>query len=337
MTNNFDLMLNASKSDKLVDKLLGMWLGHALGDALGYPHEFNSKLPFTGKLQYQPIHHIRYQPNRIGVVGQVSDDSEMTLALLYSLVESKGYNVNNVISSYQKWCNSGTHGIGTNTRLLFHGVNTIKGYQNRANKVFAEAQAKGGISQSNGSLMRASALIAFSNDAIIQDCCLTNPNQVNIEASLSYITLLKLLINNTNLQDILVQVRSSLTSDILIKSFDDIIINNKNNNYQINRGWVVHAWQLAIFAANQTNYHQFMLWLLTTYPKSDSDTIAAICGSIVGCKLGLTGLVCEPETMENIKILLNSNSTLGQIPRPIQYHPINYLNLVYNYIQLFIK
>lgn len=333
--NNFDLAVNTAKSDKLTDKLLGIFIGSSLGDALGAPHEFNSKLPFTGKLQYPAVHHIRFQPNKVGVVGQVTDDTEMTIALLHSLIQNGGYNTNQTILAYEQWCNSGAHDIGKNTRALFHGVNTVKGYQNRANKIFAEAQAKGGVSQSNGSLMRASALVAFNNDVIIQDCCLTNPNQVNIEASLTYITLLKFLLNNTNLQDILPQIQSALTSEVLIKAFNGIV-NNINGDYETNRGWVVHAWQLSIFAANQSNYYQFMLWLLTTYPKSDTDTVASICGGALGAKLGLTGLLAEPETAENIKILLSTDSNLAQLPRPVIYHPSNFINLVNNYIQLFI-
>lgn len=337
VVNNFDLIVDIAKNDNLINKLLGMWLGHSLGDALGYPHEFNPKLPFTGKLQYQPAHHIRFQPNKLGVIGQVSDDSEMTITLLHSLIHNQSYNITNVVLSYQQWANSsGSHGMGKNTRALFGGVNTFNGYQNRANKIFSEARAKDGISQSNGSLMRASALVAFSNDVIIQDCCLTNPNQVNIEASLTYITLLKLLINNVDIQQILAQIQQGLTNDILITKFNDII-NNKHGDYETNRGWVVHTWQLAIFAANQNNYHQFMLWLLNTYPRSDTDTVAAVCGSIMGSKLGLTGLLAELETAENIKILLNSDTTLGQLSRSIIYHPINYINLVNNYIQLFNK
>lgn len=115
------------------DRIKGMFYSAFLGDALGAPHEFycNRGVIYTGKLQYQAFYNTRYQGRRELVVGQVTDDSEMTITLLRGLLEDKGYQKEKMIERYVRWANSGLWMMGRNTRDLLKGVATVKGYQGR--------------------------------------------------------------------------------------------------------------------------------------------------------------------------------------------------------------
>lgn len=69
-----------------LDKLRGGILGLALGDCLGAPFEFRYSLSlnfYNGRLQYPTKLKSRYGPIQHTVVGQVTDDTTMSIALLY--------------------------------------------------------------------------------------------------------------------------------------------------------------------------------------------------------------------------------------------------------------
>jgi ADP-ribosylglycohydrolase len=117
--------METPENDTAYDRYLGMVVGHCLGDALGSPHEFVSK-EYSGKLEIPIQHHSRFQGLRTSTIGQVSDDTEMTITLLNRLVSDRGYNGNNVVLSYMKWANSKCPFLGRNTRDLFLGVKEIR-------------------------------------------------------------------------------------------------------------------------------------------------------------------------------------------------------------------
>jgi ADP-ribosyl-[dinitrogen reductase] hydrolase len=173
-----------------IDRIQGMFIGAFLGDALGAPHEFkvNANVPYTGFLEHQPFHISKYQGIRKLAVGQCTDDIEMTLTLLRAIIRDRDYVRENVLKDYLTWANSGGWMLGKNTRALFKGIKTIKGYNNRI--------VKNNTSQSNGAMMRCSPLALLStNDCIIEDCYLTNPNKINLDCNMIYITALRLAIH----------------------------------------------------------------------------------------------------------------------------------------------
>lgn len=74
--------------NKYQDRVAGMLMGVALGDALGAPHEFKNSLSlnkYTGILEHASKITSRWQGVRSMVVGQVTDDTEMTLTLAQSI------------------------------------------------------------------------------------------------------------------------------------------------------------------------------------------------------------------------------------------------------------
>ena len=102
--------------------VLAMFYGGALGDALGVPFEFRHSRPLSdyhGKLEYRPMMKSR-QGTRYGVVGSVSDDTDMSIALARSIIQNGGvYSRSKAILQYIEWANSKPMGMGHNTRKLF--------------------------------------------------------------------------------------------------------------------------------------------------------------------------------------------------------------------------
>ena len=76
--------VNKVIKDKMKDKIAGCLMGCAVGDALGVPHEFrfHKKNVYTGLLYIVPEFHFQFS-HRKDVVGQYSDDTEMTLCTIH--------------------------------------------------------------------------------------------------------------------------------------------------------------------------------------------------------------------------------------------------------------
>jgi len=55
----------------------------------------------------------------------------MAIALADSLVTARGYDPSGAVAQYTAWANSRSPFMGKNTRALFHGIKTLKGYQTR--------------------------------------------------------------------------------------------------------------------------------------------------------------------------------------------------------------
>jgi hypothetical protein len=175
--------------------------GRCPGDALGTPHEFSRrctpKITYTGVINTEHTIAVRWQWATTEIApGAVSDDTQMTLALLESLIEHKmEYDPDRASLAYMGFANANTSGIGRNTRRLFKGVKTIRGYRARATKLRDELVK----CQSNGTLMRASPLALLEDFTL--DHVLSNPNDVNGDANRAYLTVLRALLRGASKKD----------------------------------------------------------------------------------------------------------------------------------------
>ncbi len=301
-----------------LDRVQGMLEGVAIGDALGGPHEFryNSKVPYTGKLEHPLRFMSRWTGTRMLVIGQVTDDTEMTLTLARSLLRNKGYNRNDVILSYERW--TSTSGlIGINTKKLFKGVKTINGYETRYRKIFFDKQAVYN-NQSNGTLMRCSPLALLDGyTAVIEDCKLTNPSKVNQDCSLLYITALRFALMGKSVNDIFNFVKTNVQTQE-VKAVIDQVDRNEIRDVRESKGWVLHSFYCAMYAITHfTQYDQAINWIIRL--GGDTDTNAAITGGLLGAKLGHNQLLQEPMTHYNLAVVINADTNLGGHPRLPEY------------------
>ena len=314
------------------DRVRGMLYGVALGDALGAPHEFRNSIPvtlYTGQLEYQPLVPSRFQGTRYGVIGQVTDDTEMTLSLANTLLVNKGFKREAVIQAYQNWANSKPFGMGKNTRRLFHGVKTLKGFNQRYQKALSEDLAE---TQSNGSLMRASPLALLVNPddinsfvPVLEDVRLSNPNPVNEEASLIYTMALALALRGADVDTILDTVTEAVAqmSPSVREAVEQVNQGFARNLNAIGKGWVVHGLYAALMSlryyqvAEEDPFKTALNQIIRL--GGDTDTNGAIAGGLLGAMTGYREM--EREEGDNLDLLIKAKYNEGDFPRPEEYHP----------------
>lgn len=297
---------------QFLDKIKGMVYGAALGDALGLPHEFHSRTtgPYTGTLQYT----LRRHPQRQKVwwdtyIGQISDDTEMTIATINSIIDNKGYDNNKVIESYMEWAGSpNSRFLGINTRKLFKGVKTIKGYKKRYNLLF-DTKEKIERSQSNGALMRAAVLSLFPDNVIIENCKITNPSSVSVEANIIYTRAIKYSLSGYTkdriYRKILKEITVPILKEYLLKAYngEDVNVDTKQ------KGWVVFGFYCAFYGLFQFDSYKEAIDEIIR-KGGDTDTNACIAGGLLGAFYGYSNLFDEER--ENIITMTEANYSIEE-------------------------
>lgn len=296
------------------DKVKGMFVGLFLGDALGVPYERRPIPKVSDKLIYPIRNFNRYlHVYKNSIVGQITDDSEMTLALLYSMVENKGYNKEATLFHYFDWAHlSKCPFLGKNTRKLLT-IKTIKGYEKRYKEVFSLPENE--WTQSNGCLMRCGSLFLSSDEDIITDCKLTNPHPINLECNLIYCHSLKRLYQGMESKKVyqMAVEESKLTREILV---------GKTLNYGENKGLAINAFQLAMKTLlDDRSYQEQINDIIFNNLSGDTDTNACIAGAMLGMRFGFNQLMLNPVTKFNWEIVLAADTNKGDYPRPDKYHP----------------
>lgn len=279
------------------NQIKGMMIGLALGDALGAPHEFKRNVEYTGKLYTGAQLKFQFQPLITFEIGQITDDTEMTLALSRQIIKDRKYIEDNVILAYMKWANSKIKGIGKNTSALFRGIKTLKGFRNRYEK------RKEIETQSNGSLMRCAPLALLNDDSYIDDCNLTNHNDFNLEIHKIYIKCLRNIFKNKKREENYNDIKTLATIPEVKKIFRDVY-DKIHRDLSINKGWIAHALYCFLWCLLYAeNYKQGIDWVIS-HKGSDTDTNACISGSVLGALFGYDTLIKDKDTKENIDILL---------------------------------
>ena len=298
------------------DKVRGMLWGVALGDALGAPHEFRvvSISNYTGVLEYPYTRLSRWQGRRVGVAGQITDDTEMMICLARSIINNDSYNRNDTLAMYMEWANTAPS-MGVNTRRLLQGVKTLKGYNARTRK-HEDAM---NYSQSNGCLMRCAPLVVRSLEDAVSDCRLTNPHEVCVESCKAYHYMTKSAMAGNSaakiIADLMKQVASPTVKDTLIST---------TRNVKLNSGWVLNGLWCAAHAIRgiekpDATFSTVMDSIIRL--EGDTDTNGAIAGGLLGARLGYTKMIEDKKTSANIEVIRNADYSKGNLNRPSYYHP----------------
>ena len=286
---------------------MGCLYGLSLGDALGAPFEFRNTKPrfeWDGLLKDEPFvirfrfSSLTFQP------GSVTDDTEMTLALLTSILNSPDgdYSSDDAIKEYMKWANLKNTPLGKNTRALFKGIKTVGGFRKRQAKVEMKS------AQSNGSLMRCAPLVLVKDwkNAGDQDTALTNDNPINKQCTDIYLQILRYLIfgDTINLQ----------CDSPVIKKAVMGALNGEVLDVSQNRGWVIHALYVALISVFRArSFEESMDYIATHFMKGDTDTIMSIAGGLIGALMGYDKMMQEERTRINIDKI---NRYFGRTERP---------------------
>lgn len=323
-----------------LDRLRGMFAGAFLGDARGAPHEFicNRKTIYTGKLEHVAFLHTQFQGKKELSIGQITDDSEMTLTLMRQLVQDKTYNRENVILAYLAWANSGVWMMGKNTRALLKGVKTIKGYQNRMDRIEDKESL-----QSNGAMMRCSPLALFDNykELLIQDASITNPSRVSFNCNLVYILALRLALLGYSPNKIYKRARKMANEPEVIQVFEDIdtLDSKEIRNVKINKGWCCNALWCTMYVCKyfdlfSCDYDECIRFIIKL--GGDTDTNACIAGALIGAMLGYKKMMNKKNVYNDFRLMCDRDSTTGPTLRPREYSLHDFKKLTKQLFSLFL-
>lgn len=101
-------------TEKILNKALGAYLGFACGDALGATVEFMS--PKQIQKRYG-VHRDMIGGGWLALeAGQVTDDTQMSLALGQAITDHQGWNIQAVADNFVAWLESGPPDIGNTCR-----------------------------------------------------------------------------------------------------------------------------------------------------------------------------------------------------------------------------
>jgi ADP-ribosylglycohydrolase len=298
-----------------------MFVAHALGDALGVPHEkFKSKrvYKYTGRLEFRSNSLPMFKSEnerKYFVIGQTSDDTEKTLNILRSIVKCKGYDRKDVIMAHLAWANHNTTScMGTNTKSLFKGVSTLKGYESRYTKMIIN----GDISLSNGCMMSISPISLFNNreEIVSVDCSITNPHPIAIDACRVYVESLRQGLKGRSKKYIL-EHALDLCKEVEVRKTIQDAINGVERDVVTNKGYILHALWITFYTFNKFDRYTDAMSYIINIDNSDTDTNAAIAGALFGAYLGYDKLYDEQG--DNINILLTCDTSKGDFERPSIY------------------
>ena len=302
------------------DRIKGMIVGGALGDALGAPHEFRtSSAVYTGRLEHEATFFNRFTRTTTRIqVGQITDDTEMMLIIARRLIEDGEYVMDNVLLDYMKWANhKTTFAMGRNTRNLFKGVKTLRGYENRVRK-FADPNC-----QSNGSLMRAGIFFLRPLEEALEDVRATNDNEVNLEVARIYHTLGSMALRGASKDELLDALEGDWLEEVTIAMEE--AIEGVERDIVKSKGWVLHGLYVALYSLFQFDDYKSAIDRFAGYLGSDTDTNACIAGWLLGAYYGYEHIVSSER--ENVNILLECTTSEGDYERPAEYR-LNDLNII---------
>lgn len=328
----------------MIDKIKGMIIGHALGDALGGPVEFPPFPHYTGILNVPIQRYTRNYGTQISSIGQITDDTEMTIALIRTI--EKGYTKEDAVIEYMNWANNKYDDsipgkspfMGDNTRKLFiigtKSKPSMKLYNTRFEKRFIHGEAR-----SNGPLMRAYPLAFCTSSELRDDVFITNPSEFVLNIVEVYIIAIRLALKGVNKTIIKNTIINHIKHDELKIAFIQAC-SNTFRNVTIKRGYIVHAFYCAFWGLFQFDDYKTAIdsvitlghienekakiairgkWKKKDIILGDTDTNAAITGALLGAYYGLEGICSNEVTKNNIETLLKCNPNDGDIKRPGRY------------------
>lgn len=264
------------------ERIKGCLWGLMCGDALGAPVEFKSPAALAAHYP-QGVHGmVQGWGNTARLVpGEITDDSEMAIALLESLVQEGGFDPACVRTAYVEWLAADPADVGM---TIYNALAT---------------EQYNPDSQANGALMRVAPLAVWGvlhpetdvRIAAVQDARLTHIHPLCSVANAVYIGAVRDALLGHSRRSIyaaalkLSEVSPDLRAVLLAAA-------ESEPAYRPNGGWLCHALQAAFYwLLHAESYEQALCAIVNRL--GDPDTNGAIAGALLGAYFGLNGIPAE--------------------------------------------
>ena len=283
------------------DKLHGGMIGLAVGDALGMPYETGARGsfdiyadvidPITGS--YKMTAYQKGMPaywyGESMPEGCWTDDTAMTLAEIESIARLGRIDPEDIVQNFCRWNYEGA--FSATGIAIGQGKQTIRAlerYQNGTPAINCGGATK--RDNGDGSLMRmipfvfCEEMLAELGVTIGNLSSITHAHPISIKACEIYIDFARELLRSNSIAaacEVLKNLPEPYNRLYSIQSLTEKDINRS--------GYVVHAWEAALWSFLTTNdYSDCVLKAISL--GGDTDTIAAITGSLAGLYYGIEAI-----------------------------------------------
>ena len=278
--------------------------GFIVGDAMGVPTEFCIR----EKLFEKPVTEMIGYGSHPVPAGSWSDDTSMTLALIDSINNCNEINYDDIMCNFMDWVNFAKYTPGDEVfdigRTCLKAIHTYK-----LKTPPLECGLKGNNYNGNGSLMRILPLAYFiyykgiNDEEEIRKLCnnissLTHGHNISKMACYMYVKYVLCLLDGMNkieAYSFIKKLDYSSYKEEAILAYDRIL-NNDISKYKLDdissSGYVVDTLEAVLWMLLNTNsYKQAIIGCINL--GNDTDTIAAICGSLAGIIYGYDNIPKE--------------------------------------------
>lgn len=274
----------------LQDRYRGVLLGLACGDALGGPIEFDARDDVAAK-------HPGGLRDFIGggwlhlFPGEVTDDTQMTLAIARSLAEAGALDMEDVKSRFLAWAQSGPKDIGLTTRAALNALEAGIEWRGAGERVSGYAS---GNAAGNGAVMRcAPVALRYRNDpgalvAAAKDTArITHADRRCQWAAVAVNLMLCHLLEGgdpRDLPDVLLdQIDEPETRAALVKA------PGLRREQVRSGGFVLDTLQAALWSLRHTDSLEEAI-VLAVNLGGDTDTTGAVTGALAGAAYGASAI-----------------------------------------------
>ena len=282
-----------------VDRAAGVLLGGACGDALGVPYEMSA--PPVGEAVMKGGGLGPYDP------GEWSDDTQMTLCVARAAAEgvdlSSADGLDAISEAFTAWLAGGATDVGTQTRAVLTSAASLEGRPHE--RLTAASQAlhtRTGLTAGNGALMRTSIVgIASVHDRLATARAaraiaeLTHADPLAGDSSVLWSEAIRVAVTQGRLD---LAAGLDLVSPGLAGRWGDWIeeATGAEPSEFVNNGYTVTALQAAWAAITSTDrgdgsaMHLQRGLQAAVRAGHDTDTVAAIAGSLLGARYGASAV-----------------------------------------------
>lgn len=283
-----------------IDRAVGVILASAAGDALGANYEFKPPVPETSPIEMK---------SGTWAAGEWTDDTSMAIAILRPLTRGENLTSSQTQTEIvREWCEWAERApdVGLHTRKLLASLNQRDAAE--ALKNSEKLHLQNPHTAGNGTLMRTGpvALGSLSSAEVTAQNAFILSRLTHWDATAAQACVLwSLAIRNAILTGE-IDVRIGLQHlDLAARDFWLDLIDEAEANEPThfeNNGWVIHAFQAAVSAihkalnVSQVERESERLKLGIEFAVRagwDTDTVAAIAGSLLGAKYGLSAVPKE--------------------------------------------
>ena len=278
--------------------------GFVIGDILGVPVEFSKR----EYLENNPITDMIENKDRRTTIGYWSDDTAMTLCGMQSIIDKNKVDYIDLLDKYLMWLENGymaidnkCFGIGQTTFRSLLNYKKSKNYIEYMIKNNLTSEKNGG----NGAMMRILPIILYlykqdkrlaGKYDVIERCTkITHYSHVNIEACVFYAMFIFNLINTYDLRksyNEAIEQHLKYYAGIQSSEHKRILLNKliKLDKSEIkSAGYVIDTLEASLWCLfNTKSYEEAVLTAVNL--GGDTDTIAAITGSMAGIYYGLDSI-----------------------------------------------